>query len=49
MIHIFEELISKGVVVVYLDDIVIFTETIDEHRKVTCQVLELLERHKHYL
>jgi hypothetical protein len=35
MNNIFEELISKGVVVVYLDDILIFTETIDEHRKVT--------------
>jgi hypothetical protein len=32
---IFEELISEGVVVVYLDDILIFMETIDEHQKVT--------------
>jgi hypothetical protein len=31
----FEELISEGVVVVYLDDILIFTETIDKHQKVT--------------
>jgi hypothetical protein len=36
MNDIFEELISEGVVVVYLDDILIFMETIDEHRKVTC-------------
>jgi hypothetical protein len=36
MNDIFEELISEGVVVVYLDDILIFTETIDEHWKVTC-------------
>ena len=49
MNDIFEELISEGVVVVYLDDILIFTETIDEHWKVTCQVLELLEKHKLYL
>ena len=35
MDDIFEELISEGVVVVYLDDILIFTETIDEHREVT--------------
>src|SRR5438270_10976010 len=28
---IFEELISEGVVVVYLDDILIFTETINKH------------------
>src|SRR5438309_7007897 len=31
MDNIFEELITEGVVVVYLDDILIFTETIDEH------------------
>jgi hypothetical protein len=36
MNNIFEELISKGVVVVYLDDILIFMETINEHWKVTC-------------
>jgi hypothetical protein len=41
--------IREGVVVVYLDNILIFTETIDEHRKVTCQVLEVLEKHKLYL
>jgi hypothetical protein len=35
MNNIFEELISKGVVVVYLDNSLIFTETINEHRKVT--------------
>src|SRR6266567_7449673 len=49
MNNIFEGLISEGVVVVYLDNILIFTETIDEHQKVTCQVLELLEKHKLYL
>jgi len=31
MDDIFEELITEGIVVVYLDDILIFTETIDEH------------------
>jgi hypothetical protein len=35
MNNIFEDLISEGVVVVYLDDILIFMETIDEHQKVT--------------
>ena len=31
---IFENLISEGVVVVYLDDILIFTKTLEEHQKV---------------
>ncbi len=49
MDDIFEELITDSVVVVYLDDILIFTETIEEHRKVTRRVLELLENNKLYL
>jgi len=49
MDDIFEDLISEGVVVVYLDDILIFTETFEELRKITCRVLELLEKHKLYL
>ena len=31
MDRIFKDLISKGVVVVYLDDILIFTKTLEEH------------------
>jgi hypothetical protein len=49
MDDIFEELISEGVVVVYLDDILIFTETLNEHWKVSRRVLEVLEKHKLYL
>jgi RNase H-like domain found in reverse transcriptase/Reverse transcriptase (RNA-dependent DNA polymerase) len=49
MDEIFEELIMEGVVVVYLNDILIFTETLEEHQKVTRQVLELLEWHHLYL
>ena len=49
MDDIFEDLISEGIVVVYLVNILIFTETLDEHRRITCHILELLEKHKLYL
>src|SRR6266700_1700337 len=49
MNDIFEDLISEGVVLVYLANILIFMKTIDEHWKVTCWVLELLEKHKPHL
>lgn len=39
---IFNNLISEGVVVVYLDDILTFTKTLEEHQKVVCQVVDLL-------
>jgi hypothetical protein len=39
---IFEELIIKGIVVVYLDDILIFTRTIEEHREIVQRVLNIL-------
>lgn len=42
MNNIFQDLISEGVVCVYLDDILIFTKTIEEHRWITCIVLEQL-------
>jgi hypothetical protein len=40
MNDIFQDLISEGVVCVYLDDILIFTETMEEHDRVTHLVLE---------
>ena len=49
MDEIFINLISEGVVVVYLDNILIFTESVEEHWRVTRQVLELLEKHQLYL
>ena len=42
---IFEDLISEGVVVVYLDDILIFTKTLEEHHRVVQKVLEILQQH----
>jgi len=49
MDDIFEDLILEGIVVVYLDDILIFTETLEEHWKITRHILELLGKHKLYL
>jgi len=42
MDDIFDDLITEGVVVVYLDDILIFTETLEEHQKVTRRVMEFV-------
>jgi Reverse transcriptase (RNA-dependent DNA polymerase) len=49
MNEIFQDLISEGVVCVYLDDILIFTETMEEHGRVTRLVLEWLRQYKLYL
>jgi RNase H-like domain found in reverse transcriptase/Reverse transcriptase (RNA-dependent DNA polymerase) len=49
MNDIFRDLIMEGAVVVYLDDILIFTETLKEHRKITRRVLELSKKHKLFL
>src|ERR1700678_4050324 len=49
MDDIFDDLITEGVVVVYLDDILIFTKTLEEHRKVTRKVLDLLRLHNLFL
>ena len=49
MNDIFQELIAEGVVVVYLDDILIFMETLKQHREVTRRVLKLLEENQLFL
>ena len=43
MDDIFEDLILEGVVVVYLDDILIFTETLEEHWKQPCRLHEAMK------
>jgi len=47
--NIFRDLITKGIVVVYLDDIFIFTRTIKQYTKAIWRVLEILAEHKLYL
>jgi hypothetical protein len=49
MNEIFHDLILQGVVIVYLDDILIFTDTLEEHRCISWIVLERLREHKLYL
>jgi hypothetical protein len=48
MNEIFQDLISEGVISVYLDDILIFTNTSEEHCRITCLVLDRMHKHKLY-
>jgi hypothetical protein len=45
MNEIFQDLITEGVVSVYLNDILIFTNSLEEHRR----VLDRMHEHKLYL
>jgi len=49
MNNIFRTLIAEEIVVVYLDDILIFTETEEEHEQAVQRVLEVLVEHKLFL
>ena len=49
MNDIFKDLISRGVVCVYIDDILIFTKDLEEHRRVVREVLDILRKHKLFL
>ena len=42
MNNIFQDLIAEGIMVVYLDDILIFTRTEEKHAKAIQQVLQIL-------
>jgi len=46
---IFRTLIAKEVIVVYLDNIFVFTKTEEEHEKAVWRVLETLAEHKLFL
>jgi hypothetical protein len=49
MNEIFQDLITEGVVSVYLNDILIFTNLLEDHRRITCLVLDCMHEHKLYL
>ena len=49
MNDIFRNLIAEGIVVVYLDDILIFTKTEEEHIQAIRQVLQVLKENKLFL
>lgn len=49
MNEIFSDLIDEGVVIVFIDDILIFTRDLHHHREVVKRVLEILERNDLYL
>ena len=49
MNHILKDLIYQGHVIVYMDDILIFTDDLEEHRRIVRQVLDILQANKLYL
>jgi hypothetical protein len=49
MNEIFQDLITEGVISVYLNDILIFTNSFEEHRRITSLVLDCMRKHKLYL
>ena len=49
MNELLQDLINTGKVLVYINDILIFTNNLDEHRKLGCQVLSILSTNKLYL
>ena len=49
MNNLLHDLIVHGVVMVYMDDILVYTSTLDEHQKVVMEVLEILEKNKLFL
>ncbi len=49
MNDIFHDLIGEGKVTIYLDDILIFSKDLKEHREIVCRVLQRLRENKLFL
>ena len=45
MNNIFRDLITKEIIIVYLDDILIFTWILEDYHKIVCKILEVLAEH----
>ena len=46
MNHILKELIDEGHVIIYMDDILIFMDTVEENCHIVCKVLDILHANK---
>ena len=49
MNNIFQNLIAEGIVIIYLDNILIFTKTKEEHTQAVQWVLQVLQENKLFL
>jgi len=49
MNHTFQQEINEGWLVIYMDNILIFSKTLDEHRARTRQILETIHREQSFL
>ena len=49
MNDIFQNLLADRIIIVYLDNILIFTQTLENHQKAICKVLKVLAKHKLFL
>src|SRR5713226_6594237 len=49
MNHLFMDLIACGSVVIYMDDILIFTASLEEHCRIVAEVLQILQDNKLFL
>ena len=49
MNHILKRQIDEGHVIVYMDNILVFTDTVEEHRRIVNEVLRILEQNHLYL
>ena len=47
--NIFQDLIAEGIMIVYLNNILIFTWTLEEHHRAVCRRIEVLAKHKLFL